>query len=80
MKVYGNERVKQYFAAKRNRRRRWGGNPDYYNDNISSFTELNNYPLILQKEESNSRKLLDHIALEKNVRLIYDDVVKRHYN
>ena len=45
-------------------------NPDYYQDNISSFTDLNNYPLILQKEESNSRKLLNHIALQNNIKLI----------
>ena len=45
-------------------------NPDYYTDNIKNFDELNNIPLILQKEESNSRKLLDYIALENNVRLL----------
>ena len=45
-------------------------NPDYYTDNIKSFDELNNIPLILQKEESNSRKLLDYIALKNNVRLL----------
>ena len=45
-------------------------NPKYYDDNVNSFNDLNNYPLILQKEESNSRKLLDHIALNNNVKLI----------
>ena len=45
-------------------------NPQYYNDNIKNFNDLNNYPLILQKEESNSRKLIDSIALSKNVKLI----------
>ena len=45
-------------------------NPDYYTDNIKNFDELNNIPLILQKEESNSRKLLDYIALKNNVRLL----------
>jgi len=45
-------------------------NPDFYNDKINSFEELNKLPLILQKEESNSRKLLDHIALQNNVKLI----------
>ena len=45
-------------------------NPDYYTDSIKSFEELNNVPLILQKEESNSRKLLDYIALKNNVRLL----------
>ena len=45
-------------------------NQDYYNDDINSFDDLNKYPLILQKEESNSRKLLDYIALQNNVKLI----------
>lgn len=45
-------------------------NPDFYMDTISGLDDLNKFPLILQKEEANSRKLLDHIALEKNVRLI----------
>ncbi len=45
-------------------------NPEYYDDNINSFEDLNNVPLILQKEESNSRKLLDSIALQNNVKLI----------
>ena len=45
-------------------------NDEFYKDNIKSFEDLNNYPLILQKQESNSRKLLDHIALENNVKLI----------
>lgn len=45
-------------------------NPEFYNDNINTFEDLNNVPLILQKEESNSRKLLDYIALQNNVKLI----------
>ena len=45
-------------------------NPEFYNDNVNSFEELNNQPLILQKEESNSRKLLDSIALQNSVKLI----------
>ena len=45
-------------------------NPDFYEDNITNFEDLNKLPLILQKEETNSRKLLDHIALENNVKLI----------
>ncbi|MDE5889086.1 MAG: LysR family transcriptional regulator, partial [Bacilli bacterium] len=45
-------------------------NKDYFKDNISSFEELNNYPLILQKNESNSRKLLDYITESHNVKLI----------
>lgn len=45
-------------------------NPDFYKDNVTNFEDLNNLPLILQKGESNSRKLLDHIALKNNVKLI----------
>ena len=45
-------------------------NPSFYKDDVTNFEDLNNCPLILQKEESNSRKLLDHIALENNVKLI----------
>ncbi len=45
-------------------------NEEFYKDDINIFEDLNNYPLILQKPESNSRKLLDHIALENNVKLI----------
>ena len=45
-------------------------NPEFYDDNIINFEDLNNYPLILQKEESNSRKLLDYIALKNKVKLI----------
>ena len=45
-------------------------NSEFYNDEINSFEELNNFPLILQKEESNSRKLLDYIALQNNVKLV----------
>ena len=45
-------------------------NSEYFKDDINSFDDLNNYPLILQKEESNSRKLLDYITLNNNVKLI----------
>ena len=45
-------------------------NPEFYDDNVNNFEDLNNVPLILQKEESNSRKLLDYIALQNNVKLI----------
>jgi len=45
-------------------------NPDYFTDSISSFIDLNNYPLILQKVESNSRKLLDYISLQNQIKLI----------
>lgn len=44
-------------------------NPKYYEDKIQSFNDLNNYDLILQKEESNTRKNLDSIALKHNVKL-----------
>lgn len=45
-------------------------NPDYYTDNVKTFSDLNKLPLILQNGESNSRKLLDYIALQKHVKLI----------
>ena len=45
-------------------------NPDYFKDEIKSFEQLNNFPLILQKEESNSRKLLNHISIQNNTFLI----------
>ena len=45
-------------------------NPSFYKDDVTNFEDLNNCPLILQKEESNSRKLLDYIALQNNVKLI----------
>ena len=45
-------------------------NPEFYGDNVNTFEDLNNVPLILQKEESNSRKLLDYIALQNNVKLV----------
>lgn len=45
-------------------------NPEFFDDNINNFEDLNNVPLILQKEESNSRKLLDYVALQNNVKLV----------
>ena len=45
-------------------------NPKFFNDEINNFEELNSLPLILPKEESNSRKLLDYIALQNGVKLI----------
>ncbi len=45
-------------------------NPKFYDDKVTDFKDLNNVPLILQKEEANSRKLLDYIALQHNVKLI----------
>ena len=44
-------------------------NPEYYKNEINNLNDLNKLPLILQKEESNSRKLLDYIALQNNVKL-----------
>ena len=49
-------------------------NPEFYDDNIANFEDLNSIPLILQKEESNSRKLLDYVALQNNVKLIKDSL------
>lgn len=45
-------------------------NPDYFTDNIRTFNDLNKLPLILQSNDSNSRKLLDYIALQEHVKLI----------
>ena len=44
-------------------------NPEFYKDEVNNFEELNKLPLLLQKEESNSRKLLDHITLQNSVKL-----------
>lgn len=43
--------------------------PDFYKDDIHTFEDLNRFPLILQKKESNSRKLLDFVALQNQVQL-----------
>ena len=45
-------------------------NPEFYDDKINSFEDLNSVSLILQKEEANSRKLLDYVALQHNVKLV----------
>ena len=45
-------------------------NPSLFSDNIEKFDDLNKYPLILQKKESNSRKFLDYIAIKNGVQLI----------
>lgn len=45
-------------------------NSDYYTDNVKTFSDLNKLPLILQNGESNSRKLLEYIALQEHVKLI----------
>ena len=44
-------------------------NPSFFKDDVNNFEDINKYPLILQKEESNSRQLLDYIALQHNVKL-----------
>ncbi|MCI8544910.1 MAG: LysR family transcriptional regulator [Bacilli bacterium] len=44
-------------------------NPNYFHDRIKSLMELNTYPLILQKKESNSRKFLDYHTLQYNLLL-----------
>ncbi len=44
-------------------------NPNYFQDRIKSLMELNTYPLILQKKESNSRKFLDYHTLQYNLLL-----------
>ena len=44
-------------------------NPNYYKDEIKDFVDLNNYPIILQKKESNSRRLLESITSKNNVKL-----------
>ncbi len=45
-------------------------NPEFYDDEVTNFEDLNKLPLILQKEESNSRKLLDYVALQNSVKLV----------
>lgn len=44
-------------------------NEEYFKDNIKSFNDLNKYPLIFQKKESNSRKFIDNFLIKKNVLL-----------
>ena len=45
-------------------------NPDFFNDEIVDLDDLNKYPLIVQKEESNSRKMLEYITALNEVKLI----------
>ena len=42
-------------------------NPEHYKDDINSINNINNYPLILQKNESNSRKRLDNHCLSNGI-------------
>ena len=44
--------------------------PSFFQDHIKTFEELQKYPIILQKEKSNSRKLFDHISLQHGVKII----------
>ena len=41
-------------------------NPDFYEDTVN-LDNINNYPLILQKKESNSRKFLDSYMLKNSI-------------
>ena len=45
-------------------------NPKYFEDKIVNIEDLNYYPLILQKEASNTRKFLDNLLLAKGIRLV----------
>lgn len=45
-------------------------NPEYFEDKIVNIEDLNNYPLILQKEASNTRKFLNNLLLAKGIRLV----------
>jgi DNA-binding transcriptional LysR family regulator len=42
-------------------------NPYFYKDDIKSIKDIINYPLILQKNESNSRKRLDNYCLSNGI-------------
>jgi DNA-binding transcriptional LysR family regulator len=44
-------------------------NSEYYEDNIYTLKDLNNYPLILQKDGSNSRQFLNQYMKNKNIEL-----------
>lgn len=45
-------------------------NPNFYNiDNLKKLKELNNYPIILQNKESNTRKFLDNYLKNNNINL-----------
>lgn len=56
-------------------------NEMYYKDKITNLKDLNKFPLILQKKESNSRKFLDNytinnnIILEANTEVVSQDLV-----
>lgn len=45
-------------------------NPSYIEDKIKTYNDLNNYNIILQKQESNTRQLIDSILLKQGIKLI----------
>ena len=45
-------------------------NPNFFSDDVNSFEDLNNYPLILQKGASNGRKVLNSIFLKNGIVLM----------
>ncbi len=45
-------------------------NPSYIEDKIKNYNDLNNYNIILQKQESNTRQLIDSILLKQGIKLI----------
>lgn len=54
-------------------------NPKYFEDKIVNIEDLNYYPLILQKEASNTRKFLDNLLLAKGIRMVPKmEVVSQH--
>lgn len=42
-------------------------NKEYFQDNIKTFNDLNDYPIIIQNNNSNSRKMLDSYLLQKGI-------------
>lgn len=42
-------------------------NKEYFQDNTKTFNDLNNYPIIIQNSNSNSRKILDSYLLQKGI-------------
>lgn len=44
-------------------------NKKYFKDNISNLKDINNYPIIIQNINSNSRKLIDKYLLSKSIKL-----------
>ena len=44
-------------------------NSNYFKDDINTLQDLDKYPIILQKKESNSRKLLEYITSQNSIKL-----------